>query len=390
MYIPSKLDILKLIYRYPQYYSHLILRKIAFYNRYRWALANSVLDSKVPLPLAFKLYLTLKCNIRCNMCMLWGEKGVLKNETNEAVFEELDWEIVTRIFQQIKDYHPALSFILSGGEPMLYSRFGDLAGLFKKHKRFAYVVTNGMLLDKFIDAVEDNPYMILYVSLDGLKCENDMLRGQGVFDKVVENIKLIKSLKKPPFVGIQFTLQPENVGSIYDTCKKMVALGADWFFINLRWYITDKQAEKYEGELRDKFGISPTSHLGFKGQYPLDKEKFVEQCKKLKREKWPIQISSYLKSPEDIYVYMDRPEEHPYNNFCYKEWARMDVLSNGDVTPCIQFPDITFGNLKEKPVAEIWNSAEFANFRQFVRKQLFSVCSKCYATYLYDGGRLYF
>jgi radical SAM protein with 4Fe4S-binding SPASM domain len=159
------------------------------------------------------------------------------------------------------------------------------------------------------------------------------------------------------------------------------------FLINLRWYITQRQAENYEKTLREDFHTAPESHKGFLPPYSLDKEEFVRQCKKLLAHKWPIQISSYLKKPEDIYAYFDAPEIHPYNNCCYKEWVRMDVMPNGNVTPCIQYPDIFFGNLKNKTIMEIWNSQEFTKFRRYIRKKLLPVCSKCYALYLYDGGR---
>ncbi|MBP7088156.1 MAG: radical SAM protein [Candidatus Omnitrophica bacterium] len=385
MYIPSKVDIIKLFLKHPLYHQDLILRKIRFYLRYRWLQKYKDKNKEIPLPLAFKLYLTLKCNLRCKMCMFWGEKGICNTKNDIESYEELDYGVIKDLFQQVGSYHPF--FILSGGEPLLHSHFEDIADLLKNKRYFAYICTNGMLLDKFRKVISNNPYLVLAISLDGLREINDFLRGKGVFDKVISNIKMLKSIKKPPYIGIQFTLQTENVGILYDTCKEVVRLGVDWVLINLRWCLTEDQGQEYEKIIKRQFNVHPKSHLGFITPYHIDKDKFLEQCRKIRKEKWPIQISSYLKKPEDIHTYLDSPQINSYNSFCYKQWLRMDVMPNADVTPCIQYPDLKMGNLKEEKLNEIWNSSKFKEFRHFIKERLLPVCSRCYVLYLYDKNR---
>jgi len=386
MYIPSKLNLIKLFYRYPLYLRYLIGRKMRFYKRYKLAHRGAAADDAVPMPLMFKLYLTLACDLRCKMCMFWGEGGVYAKGAPPPDHQELEWETLEGLFRQAGYYHP--SFILSGGEPLMYSHFDRLASLLHKTRCFAYVCTNGMMLEKKLPRIQGNPYLVFYVSLDGTEQINDALRGKGVHEKVIRNIKKLKSLPHPPYVGVQFTLQPENVGVLYETCKEVVALGVDWVLINLRWYLSQEQADEYAAALKEEFKVTPRSQEGFIASYPLDTGEFIRQCEKIRQEKWPIQISSYLKEPQDIVTYMERPRENPYNNFCYKQWIRMDVLPSGDVTPCIQYPDLVFGNLKENGLMQIWNSPAYADFRKTVRKKLFSVCGRCYCLYLYDKGRI--
>ncbi len=67
-----------------------------------------------------------------------------------------------------------------------------------------------MLLDRQLDVLADNPYATFLISLDGLPEQNDRLRGQGVYQKVIENIRLLKRLRRPPYIGIQFTIRPET------------------------------------------------------------------------------------------------------------------------------------------------------------------------------------
>lgn len=385
MYLPSKSNILKLVARYPRYMAFLFGRKLRFWNRYQWIRSSGGLGGHVPPPLVYKLYLTLQCNLRCGMCMFWGKQGVRDFGNAQESSKELDWDVVERIFKESGNEHP--SFILSGGEPLLYSRFNALAALLKQHRCFAYVCTNGIFVEKHLSAIRDNPYLIFYLSIDGPKEINDRLRGDGVYDLTVNGMRSLKKLHRKPYVGVQFTLQPENVQYLHRTCKEMVALGADWILVNLQWFLTPQQALQYEAVLQKEYKIMPTSHTGFLLPYNLDKEEFIRQCQKIRSEKWPIQISSYLKNPGDIYDYVDHPEVNPYNQFCYKEWIRMDVLPDGRVTPCIQYPDITFGSLKECSVMDIWNGHAFEHFRRRISEKLLPVCSRCYCLYLYDARR---
>jgi pyruvate-formate lyase-activating enzyme len=131
------------------------------------------------------------------MCYEWGDAGWCKQDLPETVNEELSWDIVENLFSQYGKRHP--SFILIGGEPLLYSNFDKLARALKEHRCFAITCTNGTLLHRYKDVSADNPYLTYLVSLDGLRRENDRIRGRGVYDRVTKNIKLIKSLRNPPY-----------------------------------------------------------------------------------------------------------------------------------------------------------------------------------------------
>lgn len=388
MPLPSMGGLAKLAWNHPRYVEHLLFKKLKFFSRYKWIEENATGDDHVPPPLAYKLVLTYKCNLRCTMCYEWGDEGWCKQESAQEMGRELSWDILNNLFSRASQNHP--SFILIGGEPMLYSNFRNLALALKKNKCFAITCTNGTLLHKFTEESSNNPYLTYLVSLDGLKRENDLLRGKGVYDRVVKNIKLIKSLKKPPYIGIQFTIMPENVGVMYEFCEEMVKLGVDWIVLNLCWFITEEQAREYEQFMLKHFNNIPKSHLGYLFPYELDKEEFVRQYRKIKTRKWPIQISCYLKEPEDIYNFVDAPAEPLGNTFCYKQWLRMDITPEGDVSPCILYPDLTLGNLENRDVMDVWNSPEYTQFRTVRRTETLSICSKCDALYLYDPNRKIF
>jgi radical SAM protein with 4Fe4S-binding SPASM domain len=65
------------------------------------------------------------------------------------------------------------------------------------------------------------------------------------------------------------------------------------------------------------------------------------------------------------------------------------VTPDGEVTPCILYPDLIVGDLKVQSVMEVWNSAAFKAFREVRRKEVLPVCAKCNALYLHDARRKY-
>jgi radical SAM protein with 4Fe4S-binding SPASM domain len=387
MALPSLGGFLRTVYRHPLYMQNLIVGKFTALARYRWAERNADKDDRVPPPLGYKLVLTYKCNLRCIMCYEWGEVGWCHDRPKPAMAKELDWAVIAKLLGEVGRLHPY--FILIGGEPTLYSRFGDLARLLKRERCFAITCTNGLTLDRFEDALADNPYLTFLISLDGPEEANDHLRGRGVYRKVTQNIERLKALKRPPYVGIEFTIRPENVATMYDFCKDMVGRGVDWVLLNPCWFVSEGQARAYERFMQEHFNLTPKTHLGYLMPYELDTEEFVRQVGKINAEKWPIQISCYLQRPEHMHTYVNAPEVPPGNRFCYRQWSRMDITPDGEVTPCILYPDLIVGNLHEQGVLEVWNSPAFKHFRQFRRKEVLPVCAKCNALYLHDSKRKY-
>jgi len=383
--LPTALGLAQLVLRHPAYLGHLVRRKMSFWNRYRWVMNHPDSDGAVPLPLVYKLVLTYQCNLRCPNCYQWGENGWCKKELPGDMRKELDFRIVEKIFRETGKIRP--SFILIGGEPLLYHRFSDLASRLEKEKCFATVCTNGYWMDRFAKEFDRNPYLTLLVSLDGLEDANDKLRGEGVYKKVAGNIANIKRLANPPYVGIEFTVYPENVHNMYDFCEEMVKLRVDWIIFNPRWFISPEQARAYEEVMQNEFKVKPKTHLAFAREYPLNREMFAQQMEKIRSKKWPIQISCYLRNLEEVKDFIDCPQGPSRNSFCYKQWLRLDINPDGKIVPCFLYPDITFGDMNAFSVYGSWNSEDYRRFREFCRKKLLPVCGKCPVLYLYDPRR---
>lgn len=83
---------------------------------------------------------------------------------------------------------------IAGGEPLIHKEMGEIVAELVKRKKFVYLCTNALLLEKKIDLFKPSPYLTFSIHLDGLGEHHDRAVNQkGVFDKTVEAIKLLKS-----------------------------------------------------------------------------------------------------------------------------------------------------------------------------------------------------
>ena len=124
-----------------------------------------------------------------------------------------------------------------------------------------------------------------------------ILRGPGVYGRVIENIRLLKKQNRGLYVGIQFTVRPKNVSDCMHFAGEMAALSVDWILLNPFWFITEEESLAYEGFVRDNYGITPSKHLGFRMPYGINREIFTEQYQKIRNAHFPMQVSGDLKNP---------------------------------------------------------------------------------------------
>lgn len=173
------------------------------------------------IPWAILLDPTSACNLHCTGC--WAaEYGHRLNLT----YEELD-----SIISQGKELGTYM-YIFTGGEPMVRKR--DILKLCEKHGDCEFLCfTNGTLIDEaFCKEMLKVKNFVPAISLEGFKEANDARRGKGVFEKVMETMKLLKQYKLPFGISTCYTSQNfEDISSeeFYDMMIEAGALFV-WFF----------------------------------------------------------------------------------------------------------------------------------------------------------------
>ena len=108
---------------------------------------------------------------------------------------------------------------IAGGEPLAHKELPQIVSGMVERKKFVYLCTNAILLEKHIDEYKPTPYLTFSIHLDGLQERHDeSVCQEGVFDKAVKAIKL--AVSKGFRVNINCTLfdgeQPDEVAEFFD------------------------------------------------------------------------------------------------------------------------------------------------------------------------------
>ncbi len=167
-------------------------------------------------PLVLMLEPLFRCNLACSGCGKIDYPAEILNQ-RLSVADALD----------AVDQCGAPVVAIAGGEPLLHKEMPQIVEGILARKKFVYLCTNALLLEKKMDLFKPNPYFSWDVHLDGDKEMHDRAVSQdGVFDRAVAAIKLAK--QKGFRLSINCTLfdgaQPERVAKFFD---EVMAMGVD-------------------------------------------------------------------------------------------------------------------------------------------------------------------
>ena len=83
---------------------------------------------------------------------------------------------------------------IAGGEPLVHPKIDEIAQALVDRKRFVYLCTNALLLERNLDRFTPSPYFSWSVHIDGLRERHDAsVCRDGVFDKAIAAIRAAKA-----------------------------------------------------------------------------------------------------------------------------------------------------------------------------------------------------
>ena len=129
-------------------------------------------------PVTITWEVTLGCNLHCDHCLSGSGPGHQRpDEFTTAQAKEFIAEC---------DEMDVFQVNIGGGEPFVRPDFLELLAELTGRNVSTCVSTNGTQLDEAtLDRIESMSPLYLQVSLDGLREDNDAIRGEGVYDQVV-------------------------------------------------------------------------------------------------------------------------------------------------------------------------------------------------------------
>ncbi|NJO44702.1 MAG: adenosyl-hopene transferase HpnH [Oscillatoriales cyanobacterium RM1_1_9] len=134
-------------------------------------------------PLVLMLEPLFRCNLACPGCGKIQHPGeILKqNLTPEACFAAVE-----------ECGAPVVS--IPGGEPLLHPQIDQIVQGLVERRKFVYLCTNGILLEKSLDKFQPSAYLTFSIHLDGLQQKHDQcVDREGVFEIAIQAIKAAKS-----------------------------------------------------------------------------------------------------------------------------------------------------------------------------------------------------
>jgi len=318
-------------------YFNFVQLYLNFKFRYKFLLPDKV------YPFRASIRLTENCNSKCITCNYWKKKWEDRISTHDAI----------KIIQKLKKIKiERIRF--TGGEPLLRKDFFEIIdtinnGDFKK----ITVATNGLLLKKYADKINNSCITDLGVSIDGMSETNDMIRGiKGYFNTVFEGISKIKKR-----VTVMTTLNQYNAYELDELINLCEDYGVLWDFNLLDNRLFFLKGNNLSNIWPDKNAVN---HI----MYVIRKNMNRPVLKRINQ----LQLNyaeQYLKR-----LPIDEPR-------CYLGYTDIDIDSSGNLwTGCYVLPPI--GNVLKDEIEVLLNSN---SYKKRLLKMLNRECPGCTCGY---------
>jgi selenobiotic family peptide radical SAM maturase len=295
-------------------------------------------------------HITQACDLHCKHCYDRSSRSFLKKEQAIKILDGLQ--------DFCRNNYVKGHVIFTGGNPLLYPNFSELYQAAADRGFVTALLGNPASKREIEDLIIIQRPNFFQVSLEGLRPHNDMIRGDGHFNRVINFLKILRDLGV--YSMIMLTLTSDNIDQVLPLAD-MLRDKTDSFFFNRLSMV---------GE-------------GANLQLPTRTE-----------------YTDFLKS------YMDAAEDNPImglkdNLFnivlhqrgmplfsgctgfgCGAAFSFVTILSDGEVHACRKFPS-PIGNVFQQSMAEIYDSDMAQRYREGCKGcrscRLRPVCGGCLA-----------
>lgn len=290
------------------------------------------------------------CNLKCVMC-----------RPNGKAVAQLPKELVKEVL--VDQLMPDALVLLpsDGSEPFL----GDIDTLAEgclKHEVQMFIITNGTVMTR--DKLEKIAPAIgrLHISVDGHRADiYEAIRVGGKFDQLVENIKMAADVAhREGFELLMSTVfSMAMVDQVDEYIRFAAGLGADAVEFQRIRHATDQAVE-----------IDP-----FDALTPAQLEAVKEKALAAAQEEhidvhlsfWPTVFGGFNPRKRRTFLHnlVEKSLIERAPDFCYMAASYLKVVADGRAQPCCAAgDDLWLGNLKQKPLEEIWNGDAARELRQ--------------------------
>jgi len=305
---------------------------------------------------AFQWHITDSCDQRCQHCYIFSENNHIK-------LKEMSWPEIESVFENCLDMCQKANrlpyFYITGGDPILHSRFWELMELFKSHQIAFTILGNPFHLNEEVcqrlKACGCERYQL---SIDGLRETHDNIRKQGSFDTTLEKIKCLRD------AGIRCVIMTTVSGTNIDEISGIINL------------VVEHKADTFAFARYCPTSSEKSTHLS-----PEQYKELLEICwqkfENYKDSGTSFNLKDHLWTlflyEKGLFILPENLNEEMIYDGCNCANCHLTILPKGDVCACRRF-ESNIGNVFNEKLFEIFTGDNINQFRDYEK---FEKCSKC-------------
>ena len=297
-------------------------------------------------------HITNLCNLRCKHC--YQDDFSKKND--------LDWQGLQRISDNLlatlEEWDKTGCIHLTGGEPLLKPELFNLLDDLDQRSTVEElgIITNGLLIDQEMTKrlSRFSKLRKIKISLDGGTAEtNDTIRQRGAFEKVMQNLPLLKETGRFEIL-FMITIMKSNFRSLPSLFRLCQDLGVNGLIIER--FIPLGRGKGIIGEV-------------------LNKEEWKEMIGML-LDFFPTDEEEHPFLPYQAFqVSFNGEKPELFGAPCVIGVDGLCIMPEGTVFPCRRFP-VSLGNVVSESLRQIWEKSEL--LEKLRRKEnLRGKCGSC-------------
>lgn len=301
-------------------------------------------------------YLTEGCNLACRHCWL-----APKYDTDGRKYPVLPVELFETAVREGKPL--GLSGVkLTGGEPLLHPRFGDILEIVRREEMRLTIETNGLLCTPAVAAeIAKSPHRFVSVSIDGAEAAtHEAIRGvKGSFEAACAAVRTLAGHDIRPQVIM--TVMRDNMAQAEAMVRLAEGLGAASVKFNIvQPTARGEKMHNEEGTLR----VSELIALGHR-------------------------VEKDLQATTKMRLHFDYPQAFRSLSSLASGHGRgacgimgiIGIIATGLYALCgigEHIPELVFGKVGVDALADVWNDNVMLNaIRDGVPSKLEGVCGRC-------------
>ena len=288
---------------------------------------------------------TYACDSQCVHCISAGKK---------AVPNEIGTEDAKKIVDQAADFG-ATFFGITGGQPFLRKDLFEVLDYATEKGLCTSIITDGRILDEeaFKKIVKNQTK--ISVSIDGAEKTDDAIRGRGAYKAAISAIEQFAKEKLLNCLVYTFANAGEVTNANEADMRHVLDLAKRY---DARWVVFHGMIPYSSDKASLKADLTPA-------QYEWVCNKLFDLTPEYNGK--PA-INVYIPFYARVAKQRGMPDfDNWYNNFflgrCFFG-KFMSIAENGDAIPCSYNDTYRVGNIKNKPIKQIWaemRSSEFFN-----------------------------